>query len=100
LREQGERKSIAPSRKLWTALHALDGYLTGQSDWMVNYAERHRAGLRVGTAITEGTANFLVNRRMDKPKSGSWLNLRPVIYDGGQPTVGIHAGWMRSGGKS
>jgi len=49
--EQGERRSIAPSRKLWTALHALDGYLTGQSDWMVNYAERHRAGLRVGTAI-------------------------------------------------
>jgi Domain of unknown function (DUF4372) len=45
-------------------LHALDGYLTGQSDWLVNYAERHRAGLRVGTAITEGTANFLVNRRM------------------------------------
>src|SRR5271166_2487493 len=28
--EQGQRKSIAPSRKLWTALHALDGYLTGQ----------------------------------------------------------------------
>jgi hypothetical protein len=25
--EQGQRKSIAPSRKLWTALHALDGYL-------------------------------------------------------------------------
>src|ERR1700760_3041266 len=64
--EQGQRKSIAPSRKLWTALHALDGYLTGQSDWLVNYAERHRAGLRVGTAITEGTANFLVNRRMNK----------------------------------
>jgi hypothetical protein len=42
--EQGERKSIAPSRKLWTALHALDGYLTGQSDWMVNYAERHVPG--------------------------------------------------------
>jgi hypothetical protein len=54
--EQGQRKSITPSRKLWTALHALDGYLTGQSDWLVNYAERHRAGLRVGTAITEGTA--------------------------------------------
>jgi hypothetical protein len=47
-------------------LHALDGYLTGQSDWLVNYAARHRAGLRVGTAITEGTANFLVNRRMNK----------------------------------
>jgi len=24
-----------------------------------DYAERHRAGLRVGSAITEGTANFL-----------------------------------------
>jgi hypothetical protein len=64
--EPGTRRFIAPSRKLWTALRALDGYLTGQNDWLVNYAERHRAGLRVGTAITEGTANFLVNRRMNK----------------------------------
>jgi hypothetical protein len=63
--EPGNRRSIAPSRRLWTALQALDGYLTGQNDWLVNYAERHRAGLRVGTAITEGTANFLVNRRMN-----------------------------------
>ena len=39
------RRSNAPSRKLWTALHALDGYLTGQSAWLVNYAERHRAGV-------------------------------------------------------
>jgi hypothetical protein len=70
--EQGHRKSIAPSRKLWTALHALDGYLTGQSDWLVNYAERHRAGLWVGTAITEGTANFLVNRRMNKHQQMRW----------------------------
>ena len=56
--ERGPHNAIAPSKKLWTALHALDGYLKGQSDWLVNYAERHRAGLRVGTAITEGTANF------------------------------------------
>jgi hypothetical protein len=88
--EQGQRKSIAPSRKLWTALHALDGYLTGQSEWMVNYAERHRAGLRVGTAITEGTANFLVNRRMDKSQSMRWsrrgadllLQVRCAVYNG------------------
>lgn len=70
--EPGSRKSIAPSRKLWTALQALDGYLTGQSNWLVNYAERHRAGLRVGTAITEGTANFLVNRRMNKSRQMRW----------------------------
>jgi hypothetical protein len=64
--ERDSRKSIAPSRKLWTALRALNRYLVGQSAWLVNYAARHRAGLRVGTAITEGTANFLVNRRMNK----------------------------------
>jgi hypothetical protein len=88
--EQGQRKSIAPSRKLWTALHALDGYLTGQSDWLVNYAERHRAGLRVGTAITEGTANFLVNRRMNKHQQMRWsqhgadllLQVRCAVYNG------------------
>ncbi len=88
--EKGERKSIAPSRKLWTALHALDGYLTGQNDWMVNYAERHRAGLRVGTAITEGTANFLVNRRMNKSQQMRWsrrganllLQVRCAVYNG------------------
>jgi hypothetical protein len=88
--EAGTRKSIAPSRKLWTALHALDGYLTGQSDWLVNYAERHRTGLRVGTAITEGTANFLVNRRMNKCQQMRWsrrgadllLQVRCAVYNG------------------
>ena len=88
--EQGQRRSIAPSRKLWTALHALDGYLSGQSDWLVNYAERHRAGLRVGTAITEGTANFLVNRRMNKSQQMRWsrrgadrlLQVRCAVYNG------------------
>src|SRR5689334_18430013 len=88
--EQDQRKSIAPARKLWTALHALDGYLTGQGDWLVNYAERYRAGLRVGTAITEGTANFLVNRRMNKSQQMRWsrrgadllLQVRCAVYNG------------------
>ncbi len=88
--EQGQPRSIAPSRKLWTALHALDAYLTGQSDWLVNYAERYRAGLRVGTAITEGTANFLVNRRMNKSQQMRWsrrgadllLQVRSAVYNG------------------
>jgi hypothetical protein len=88
--EQGGRTSIASARKLWTALQALDGYLTGQSDWTVNYAQRHRAGLRVGTAITEGTANFLVNRRMNKSQQMRWsrrgadllLQVRCAVYNG------------------
>jgi hypothetical protein len=56
--EPDSRKSTAPSRKLWTALHALDGYLTGQSAWLVNYAERHRAGLRVGPRSPKGQPIF------------------------------------------
>jgi len=88
--EPDQRRSTAPSRKLWTALRALDGYLTGQSAWLVNYAERHRAGLRVGTAITEGTANVLVNRRMNKSQQMRWsrrgadllLQVRCAVYNG------------------
>ena len=90
---QGEpdgRRSVAPSRKLWTALRALNDYLTGQSAWLVNYAERHRAGQRVGTALTEGTANFLVNRRMNKAQQMRWtrrgadrlLQVRCAVYNG------------------
>ena len=88
--EPAGRRLAVPSRKLWTALLALDGYLVGQSDWTVNYAERHRAGLRVGTAITEGTANFLVNRRMNKAQQMRWtrrgadllLQVRCAVYNG------------------
>ena len=71
-------------------MHAIDSYLTGQSDWLVNYAQRHRAGLRVGTAITEGTADFLVNRRMNKSQHMRWsrrgadllLQVRCAVYNG------------------
>jgi hypothetical protein len=95
--ERDSRKSIAPSRKLWTALRALNGYLIGQSAWLVNYAERHRAGLRVGTAITEGTANFLVNRRLNKSQQMRWsrrgadllLQVRCAVYNG---TLGAEFG--------
>jgi len=88
--ELGSRRSDAPSRKLWTALAKLDGYLSGQSKWLVNYAERHRAGLRVGTALTEATANFLVNRRMNKSQQMRWtrrgadllLQVRCAVYNG------------------
>jgi hypothetical protein len=70
--EQDSRKRNPSSRRLWTALREIDRYLTSQSAWLVNYAERHRAGLRVGTSITEGTANFLVNRRMNKSQQMRW----------------------------
>jgi hypothetical protein len=90
---KGERnqstKGVA-SRKLWHALHAIGKYLRGQSAWLVNYARRFRGGLRVGTSITEGTANFLVNRRMNKSQQMRWsrrgadllLQVRCAVYNG------------------
>ena len=88
--ERSHRTKGMSSRKLWSALHATDRYLRGQSTWLVNYAERHRAGQRVGTSITEGTANFLVNRRMNKAQQMRWsrrgadllLKVRCAVYNG------------------
>lgn len=65
-------------------------YLRSQSAWLVNYAERHRHGLRVGTSITEGTANFLVNRQMAKSQQMRWsrrgadllLQVHCAVYNG------------------
>ena len=88
--ERGHRTTGVPSRKLWHALHEVDGYLRSQSNWLVNYAKRCRAGLRVGTSLTEGTANFLVNRRMNKSQQMRWsrrgadllLQVRCAVYNG------------------
>ena len=78
-----------PARKLSRALDAVDRYLRGQSAHLVDYAGRHRAGLRVGTSLTEGTANFLVNRRMAKSQQIRWsrrgadllLQVRCAVYN-------------------
>ena len=77
-------------REVMPSVEHRKHYLVGQSDWLVNYAERHRAGLRVGTALTEGTANFLVNRRMAKAQQMRWtrrgadrvLQVRCAVYNG------------------
>ena len=78
------------SRKLWRALREVDTYRRGQSTRLVNYAKRYRAGLRVGTSVTEGTANSLVNRRMNTQQPMRWsrrgadllLQVRCAVYNG------------------
>ena len=88
--EAGDRGTSTSADKLWHALRKIYACLTGQSDWLVNYAKRYRAGLRVGTSIAEGMANFLVNRRMSKRQQMRWscrgadavLQIRCAIYNG------------------
>ena len=88
--EHSQGAKRVASRKLWHALHAVNKYLRGQATWLVNYAKRFRADERVGTSITEGTANFLVNRRMNKSQQMRWsregadllLQVRCAVYNG------------------
>lgn len=44
----------------------------GQSAYLVDYARRQRAGTSVGTSTSEGLANALVNRRMNKLQQMRW----------------------------
>ena len=89
-RDHTPSTNSTPSRRLWHTLHNIDDYLRGQSSWLVNYGRRYRAGLRVGTSITEGTANFLVNRRMNKSQQMRWsrrgadllLQVRCAVFNG------------------
>ena len=45
--EKSQGAKGGASRKLWHALHAVDKYLKGQAAWLVNYADRFRAGLEL-----------------------------------------------------
>jgi hypothetical protein len=87
LRRFGNPKSIQPN--------IIPLYLSGQSNSLVNYAERDRAGLCVGRALSEATENFLVNRRMKKIAAmrrirrgaNLLLQVRRAIYNGALGTV-------------
>ncbi|WPZ32736.1 hypothetical protein T8K17_15965 [Thalassobaculum sp. OXR-137] len=65
-----------PDRRLRTAIGNLADYINGQSSYLVDYAQRQRAGRPVGTSTAEGLANALVNRRMDKLQQMRWSTAR------------------------
>ena len=65
-------RTVAPARRLHTALGKLRDYADGQSAHFVNYCLRQRAGLPIGTSTTEALANTLVNRRMNKSQQMRW----------------------------
>ena len=59
--QRAQWRKHGAARQFWAALLGFDGYLRGQSAWLVNYAARHRAGLRVGTAITRSPISSLTS---------------------------------------
>jgi hypothetical protein len=70
---------------MWTsaALHVI-------TQRTLRSSTRVRAGERVGTSIAEGTANFLINRRMNKSQQMRWsrngadllFQVRCAVYNG------------------
>ncbi len=65
-------RSAIPAKRLQTAMGKLGDYIEGQSAHLVNYGLRYRQGQSIGTATTEGLANTLVNRRMNKLQQMRW----------------------------
>jgi hypothetical protein len=59
-------RTAIPAKRLTTALKNVSDYIESQVSYLVNYGQRQRQGLQIGTAITEGLANNLVNHRMNK----------------------------------
>lgn len=76
-------------------------YTTSRDTWSgmasFNYAERQSVSQRVGTAITEGAANFLANCRMNHSQQMRWSRrdadllqqVRCAVYSG---TLGFDFG--------
>ena len=71
VRRRPDRSAVA-ARRLRTAMTNLREYVDGQSSYLVDYAQRQRAGKPVGTSTSEGSANALVNRRMNKLQQMRW----------------------------
>jgi hypothetical protein len=90
-------RTAAPARRLRTALGKLRDYVDGQSAHLVNYRLRQAAGLPIGTSTTEGLANTLVNRRMNKSQQMRWsvrgahavLAIRTAEVNGALATTAI-----------
>ena len=89
----GREYSRAVTRKvqrLATMVEEFDNYLDINQSSMPNYAERSCAGLPVSSSRAESTANFLVNRRMNKRRQMRWtpigaqrvLQARVAVIDG------------------
>jgi hypothetical protein len=91
--EHCQRMTGVASRKLLRALHEVNRYLNSQSRWLVDYAKRYRAGLRVGTSIIKGDGKLpgqstneqvatdaLLPTRRRSPAPGSLCNIRAKTF--------------------
>jgi UDP-N-acetylmuramate-alanine ligase len=79
----------------------LRAYIANNTDALIDYGQRHRAGKPVSSSRAESTVNQLVNARMNKRRQMRWspqgahrvLQVMAAILDNrlGQQTIQIAA---------
>ncbi len=60
------------SAKMAVSLRALETYVSGRSDLIIDYAKARRDGEPISTATTEGTVQWLLHRRMGASQQMRW----------------------------
>ena len=91
----------AKARRLVARCTELRGYIENHEGALIDYGQRYRAGKPISTSRAEGTANHLVNARMNKRRQMRWsprgahrvLQVRAAVLDGrfGQHTIQLAA---------
>ena len=78
------------ARKVVTLLHALQTYVVGQGEVIIDYAAARRRGEPISTATTENTVQRLLHRRMGANQQMRWsprgahqmLKVRSAVMNG------------------
>jgi hypothetical protein len=61
---KGGSNAATQAVKVARLLRALETYVSGQSDLIIDYAKTRRSDEPISTAITESTVQWLLHRRM------------------------------------
>ncbi len=67
-----ETVNSPPVRKTITLLRALETYVAGQADLIIDYAAARHRGEPISTATTESTVQRLLHRRMGANQQMRW----------------------------
>jgi len=80
----------APAGKVAAVLRALETYVSGQSEIIIDYATARRCEQPISTATTESTVQWLLHRRMNAKQQMRWsprgahlmLKVRTAVMNG------------------
>ena len=68
----GKKLAALAARKVARLLGNLESYICGQSDIIIDYATARHQDEQISTAVTEGTVQWLLHRRMNAQQHKRW----------------------------